>query len=584
MPKIKLKQARGEYEWRETIYVAGQEYEVDNKTAYHLVLVKKVAEEIGVEAPEPTRPDQGPFTGSIPVPEEAKLKIALVRIGGIGDSLELTLLATAVKRKYPDSHVTCFIRDKAGRDLIYDNPVVDQVVITGNVEWLGFVDKIREKDYDIVYDSRYVTKTIHRDKTLRIVEQAEADAAFAPYAKYYDGFIRSCNELTKDYKKHSHDLVLETANLQGTDDDFYIRLDPEDMKMLPLLGHEKYVTIHNGADISRQTKCWASDKWAKVVKALVEKGYKVVQLGNKFEDEIPSAIIMNGRTTIKECVALISKAEFHIDTEGGLVHIARAVRTRSVVLFGPTPVDFFGYKENINIETLSGCRACWWTSDFWWRECPQGYELPPQCMAGITPDMVMDGVEKIEEMPRLEPKKEEIPYNTADLNEKFAMDMALDEAHYRAEQWQWDRIYTMMDMVKGPKILEIGAGDGYTVQVLKKRGFEVTATEISKIRLARMQDQGIEAEWADVNELPYPDNTFDTVIVGEVLEHLDSMAKGLAEAERVCKPDGRIILSLPVAREHDLFEGHKWAIEHHSILKQGSLNMIVLGLDRINRK
>lgn len=596
MPKIKLIQEQGEYTKGDSVYHAGEVYDVDNKTAYYLITLRKVAVEVG-NAPTKERPSVpastlAPTPAPVPTPviltnndEQGKLKIALVRVGGIGDSLESSLLAVAVKKKYPNSIITCFIRNKAGRDLIYDNPSVDKVVIIGQVHWAQFVVKLTNKDFDIIYDSRYVTKVIYKEGNPGFDEEKKkTDKAFEPFQKFYETFPLSCNTLTNEYKQSSHSLVLKTACLTGSDDDLSIRLDKEDLKMLPLLESNKFVTVHNGADISRQTKCWGLDNWTEVVKSLNIMGFTVVQLGSKYEDIIPGAISMNGKTNIKECAALISKAEFHIDTEGGLVHMARAVGTRSIVLFGPTPIHFFGYKENVNIQSPYECKECWWTTDFWWRECPKGYPLPTECMEAITSEKVMASVDAIIDLPPINPpEKEEVPYDTNDLNEKFAMEMELNEAHYKAESWQFDRIETMLGLVKGQDVLEVGAGDGYCVSLLKKRGFNVTATEISKIRLKRMKQSGIDAQWANVNELPFPDNSFDTVIVGEVLEHLDSMAKGLTEAERVCRPDGKIIISLPVAREHDLFEGHKWAIDHHSILKQGSLNMIVLGLNRINR-
>jgi ubiquinone/menaquinone biosynthesis C-methylase UbiE len=141
----------------------------------------------------------------------------------------------------------------------------------------------------------------------------------------------------------------------------------------------------------------------------------------------------------------------------------------------------------------------------------------------------------------------------------------------------------MMAKVRGKKVLEVGAGDGYCVEVLKKQGYEVSATEVSQVRLDRMKRRGIDAVYGDVNGLPYPDNYFDSVICGEVLEHIDSMAKGLSELERVCKKDGIIIISLPVSPEMRQIKMHKWGIGHHEILREGKISMVVLTLERINR-
>ena len=85
---------------------------------------------------------------------------------------------------------------------------------------------------------------------------------------------------------------------------------------------------------------------------------------------------------------MIKHSLCHIDTEGGLVHLANAVHTRCVVLFGPTPVEFFGYPQNINLEP-SGCKACWFATQNWLIECPR-HTSGPECMTGHSAASVAD--------------------------------------------------------------------------------------------------------------------------------------------------------------------------------------------------
>ncbi|MFC1709485.1 methyltransferase domain-containing protein [Candidatus Omnitrophota bacterium] len=573
MPKIRLIKKHGVYSWMGLLFEAGKEYEVTNQVAHYLVSEKKIAECLDKDVALPSFFEK-----------KNGLNIALIRIGGMGDALALSALATAVKRKWKDCQTTLYVRDKIGYEIIKDNPAVDKVVMCLNVVWVDYVKTIYKKGYDVVYDNRYITQVTYKDIGFFKPDKEKTDKIFALHKKMFDKFPSS-NSAIETLGKNERELSLYTSNLEGNDDDLFIKLFPKDFGMVKLLENEKYVTMHNGSDIARQTKCWRKDGWKEVIKYLNSKGYKVIQLGAKFEDSIEGAINMLGRTSINECAALISRAKFHLDTEGGLVHVARAVRTRSIVLFGPTPVSFFGYDCNVNISSDIECKGCWWRIDTWWRECPEKYPLPPKCMQAITDSMVIKGVEKLEgmkELTKIPENVEQIDFN--DVNEKFAIDLSLTEGHYKSEPHQWDRIYTMMDAVKGKKVLEVGAGDGYCVKVLKSRGYDVTATEVSKIRLERMKDSGIDAVFADVNKLPFGDNSFDTVICGEVLEHIDSMAKGLAELERVCRQDGKIIISVPVHKEFRTIDMHLWGIEHHSILKNGKMSMIVLELERIHRK
>lgn len=170
MPKIKLIQKYGSYGFGALDFKAGKVYEVDYPTANCLVNQEKVAVEVNeVESPAEGQVKQEPpqektETEKFLSPSEGIIKIAVVRIGGIGDSLITAGLAVAIKRKYPNSHITLYIRDKDSREIVIDNPAVDHVVMVGNKVIENLVEGvILKKGYDIVYDVRYMTKVYYSE-------------------------------------------------------------------------------------------------------------------------------------------------------------------------------------------------------------------------------------------------------------------------------------------------------------------------------------------------------------------------------------------------------------------------------------
>ena len=50
---------------------------------------------------------------------------------------------------------------------------------------------------------------------------------------------------------------------------------------------------------------------------------------------------------------------------------------------------------------------------------------------------------------------------------------------------------------------------------------------------------------ADLTDLPLPDGTFDGVVAGEVLEHIEAEGQALSEVARVLRPGGVLVLSVP---------------------------------------
>jgi ADP-heptose:LPS heptosyltransferase/ubiquinone/menaquinone biosynthesis C-methylase UbiE len=584
MPLIKLKNPRGIYGWAGQTFEGGKVYEVDNRTAYYLVNDTKIAEEVNPQYKDQMEAEEK--SKKIKQFEDKNLiKIAMVRLGGLGDSLILGAHAKAVKKKYPNSQISLYIREK--NDLLTDLPHVARTVCCGNVNWKHLVDGlIKEKRYDLIFDNRYITKVYFKDLE-KMAEPfkkdcAEYDRHFAKYREYYDGWIASNKNIEK-LGCSTFELFYRSTGLEGGEDDLQIVLAREHFKITKLIEDTPYVTVHNGSDQARQTKCYPTKNWIDVVIGLKKRGFKVIQLGNTYEDTIEGASNLCGMTSIFETAALIKKAQFHVDSEGGLVHVARAVGTRSVVVFGPTPIKCFAYDSNVNIESPEKCKGCWWTTEMWWRDCPKGFFEPIPCMANITPDEVLKACDKIKSLPKIKLADGSAPYDPDDVNEQFAMELQLNEGHYRAEKHQWERINAMMDQVKGPKVLEVGAGDGYCVLVMKKRGFDVTATEISEIRIQRMKESGIEPIKADVRQLPFPDSSFDTVMCGEVLEHIPNMWQGLKELERVCKPNGKIIFSLPLHQRYDGIKMHLWGVRFHPIMFDGHIDLGVFEMTKINQ-
>jgi 2-polyprenyl-3-methyl-5-hydroxy-6-metoxy-1,4-benzoquinol methylase len=103
----------------------------------------------------------------------------------------------------------------------------------------------------------------------------------------------------------------------------------------------------------------------------------------------------------------------------------------------------------------------------------------------------------------------------------------------------------------GKKVLDIGCGSGWLARLALNRGFDVTAMDISKKVVEEniwyMGEKNIHYEivQGSATAIPFPDQSFDSVIMTEVLEHLANPALALAEIHRVLKSNGTVVLSVP---------------------------------------
>lgn len=107
------------------------------------------------------------------------------------------------------------------------------------------------------------------------------------------------------------------------------------------------------------------------------------------------------------------------------------------------------------------------------------------------------------------------------------------------------RIEIMKDL--DGKVLEVGVGTGKNIEYYPD-GLDITAIDFSEKMLERAREKArifnkkVNLIQMDVQDLKFPDNTFDTVFTTCVFCSVPDPIKGLKEIRRVCKPTGKIIM------------------------------------------
>jgi len=99
------------------------------------------------------------------------------------------------------------------------------------------------------------------------------------------------------------------------------------------------------------------------------------------------------------------------------------------------------------------------------------------------------------------------------------------------------------------KILEAGCGPAYYVKYYRSLGYDMYGvdSDASAIKKALSYDPHLPLYVADVSRLPFPDGAFSAYYSGGVIEHAeDGPQEVLREAYRILRPDGILVISVPV--------------------------------------
>lgn len=138
----------------------------------------------------------------------------------------------------------------------------------------------------------------------------------------------------------------------------------------------------------------------------------------------------------------------------------------------------------------------------------------------------------------------EVQYKTAmNLNVRSSVHTKYSTNKQPFGEW----IYSHYDIADGARILELGCGTGNVWKdnsCLLDSSFSLILSDFSAGMIESAKENvgmypGVEYQVIDIQNIPYPDASFDVVIANMMLYCVPDLHKGLSEVRRVLKPDGK---------------------------------------------
>lgn len=265
--------------------------------------------------------------------------------GGIGDGLMATPALAALRKKYPDSEIRVLC-NKNHEPILRNNPDIDYFSVSPDESALN------EEEVDILFDANY-------------------------------GKLKP----SLNYDKHAAKIIGDLLDVEVEDVTPKIILTKEEEEKAKKIvsKYKNPVAIHITSKCSSNQE-WSLKNWNKLIEKM--KDHTFIQLGLADEPLVEGAVDLRGKTSIREAIAVVKHCKFFVGVDSFLQHAAAAVRTKGIVLFGPSNPEIWGYDNNINLYKKIKCSPC--IDELGGEECPHG----KKCMKKLSVREVKNSIDK----------------------------------------------------------------------------------------------------------------------------------------------------------------------------------------------
>jgi len=289
------------------------------------------------------------------------VNILIVKLSAIGDVVHTLPSLSALRKLYPKANITWVI-EEAASDLIKDHPYLDRVIVSYRKQWLkdlkkgqvgktiagirSFIKEIRGRPYDLVIDFHGLLKSA----VIVLLTSGRRKLGYRSMQELSGLFLNE--KIPEDMGKHAVLRYLDFPRYLGADcgeAEFPIPIQQENRERVEELLKANRIDRKDGFVVVNpiafwETKLWEDEKFARLCDLIAEElKVRVIFTGSDFEKlcRIQSlmtspSINLGGRTTIRDLAYLYQLSALLVTTDSGPMHLAAAVGTPVVALFGPT--------------------------------------------------------------------------------------------------------------------------------------------------------------------------------------------------------------------------------------------------------
>lgn len=327
-------------------------------------------------------------------------RLLLVKPSSLGDIVHAMPTLAALRERFPLAQVTWLVKQQWA-------PIVERIegvdrlcTVTGGLSgWLDQVPSLRAARFDLVVD----LQGLFRSGAMTWLTGCASRIGFAN-AREGSPFFYTQRVPVPRRDMHAVDRYLLVAEALGAQRPIapqfrFRQRQDDDAAIAALLGRagiaeSRWIAMNVSA--RWLTKRWPAGHFAQLADRLQRAGLgTVVLLGGAAEQPESDAVLrvvqtkavdLTGQTPVGLLPGLLRRASVLVTNDSGPMHIAAAVGTPVVALFGPTdPTRTGPYgSRNLVLSHPVACRPCLS------RQCRHG--VPLECLSGVTPEQAEGAV------------------------------------------------------------------------------------------------------------------------------------------------------------------------------------------------
>ncbi len=343
--------------------------------------------------------------------------ILIIRLSAIGDVVDVLPALRCLRSNFPESRISWLVEDRAS-EILSAHPDLNDVIVFPRKKWqreilkvnkvistlsdiLSFYRKLHDEHYDLVLDFQGNLKSGIMD----LITGTENRFGFG------QGFCKEFNYLFTKYKvypqnKREHRIDKNLSLLKGIGFEAKFQNPELPVSRLDQEYISKFIDENNKCSVPLiiinpctseygSYKRWSTLNYARLADMILEKydvkviftwGPNELEIVNEIVAHMKQKALVSCKTTIKQLIELMRRANLYIGGDTGPLHIASTLCIPTVAIFGPKdPILYGPYNENAAIISkelpCSPCRN---------RTCSD-----PECLTMILPEEVFQAVNQL---------------------------------------------------------------------------------------------------------------------------------------------------------------------------------------------